>query len=605
MAITQDKYFIEEWFNSVFRELINVEIESRPSKVWFRHMRFSARKRDGLYTPSDASWDVDDTIAWGAYDNGTIYIYDESWDVYTFDWTTLTKLTTAGQDFDNTDYLRDTLKLAYLGGGRYPNAATEYTVASYNAGTATITTNETTLTSDFIWKYVYISDWAASWLRQQRQITNIVSNNQMVLLSWFDTAPTASDTLQVFNEFKSQIRYPQLRQTADTDYLYARDTAGNDMYWYFPNSKKIISYSNRLVQLHKNNSYILVSDVLSYEVVDLTKSFPLGAEALNITSYSGYVFIFFENKIWLLTKNITDTADPDNSFIFTYEDKLWYGLFSEQSFFNDWVNLYVFGNDRRLYAIDVSIASSGDVKVNSTPQALELSWYFDLISSGEVFFNYVANKLRMVHVDSWLTTVYVYNQDINWWYLHSYTSYDSNFMYFFEKIWVDIFTCFNSTIYRLWWLTDNGTNIEQKISFEWPVNLLSEYVTLSGIKLRFWFDWEKMGGKVKVTIWGNKIDVVESDISRLKVIDDINAYVDWGTFGSMLVWDYMYGGAPWEEEAWSVYNEYIDCRMWVNRHWTHYLVEVINDTAYQLYFSFAVPDYSNTDVKTVLPINVF
>jgi hypothetical protein len=113
------------------------------------------------------------------------------------------------------------------------------------------------------------------------------------------------------------------------------------------------------------------------------------------------------------------------------------------------VNLYVFGNDRRFYAVDVSISNTGEVKISAEPQGRELASYFNDITSGEVKFNYNANKLRMVHTTADLTRVYLFNQDITGWYIHRYNGYGDNFMYLFEQIDIDLFTCFGNSIYRI------------------------------------------------------------------------------------------------------------------------------------------------------------
>lgn len=66
-----------------------------------------------------------------------------------------------------------------------------------------------------------------------------------------------------------------------------------------------------------------------------------------------------------------------------------------------------------MYAVDIAISSTGEVKITAEPQAFELSAYFNNISSGTVSFNYSSNKLRLVHTDSTDTTVYLLNQDVN------------------------------------------------------------------------------------------------------------------------------------------------------------------------------------------------
>jgi len=618
MPLIQDKYFVEDWFNSIFTELDNIEVEARPTKSGFLHQRYSFRKRDGLFTPSDDSRQAASAadFKWAWYQSSVLYPYDANWEIYSFDWADLTQLTTDGQTYDGT-YLNHTVKLSYVWGWRYPNDSTEYTVSSYSESwvapniIGTITVSETDFDSSYIDKYVYVDSGTAAGIRQYARISTVPANNQITIDSVFDVGLTSWDKLHIYDELKNQIWYPQLRQTSDTDYLLARDGDGNFWNRYMPNARKIIQHDARLVYLNTEQTAIIVSDNRNLERVwiepttGVTQITTLTDDALNITSFSGYVFVFFEDRVGILVKNILDAENPDDAFLYGFEDKLNVWLFSAQSFYNDGTNLYIFGNDRRFYAIDVSISSSGDIQIKAVPQALELSAYFDNISSGEVKFTYTSNRLRMVHVDSNDTTVYLFNQDVNGWYRHTYDSYNDNFFSFFGKIDTDTYTCHDSYIYRMSWLTDNGTNIEQKISFEGPVRILGEYVYLSGIKFRFGFDGNKIGWKVNVKIGGNLLYTATWEISRLQVVDNINAAADGGTFGSMLVGDYLFGGSPGESELATLYNEYIDCRMNVNKQGSHFKVEIVNDTAYQLYFAFAMPDYSQAHPIMVMPTNHF
>lgn len=599
MPIVQDKYFIEDWMNDVFTELFDVEVEARPTKTGFLHKRYCVRKRDWLYTPEDWSRETDGDIKWWVYDDGDIYLYDGDGELYNFDWWTLTQIVTTGQTFNGTDYVRHTVKADYLWWAK----TSEFNVSAYNAGTSTITTTETTLTTDMVGKFVYMT--TGTWQRQWLEILQRPANNQLKV-NWAFPAPiVAWNKFVIYDKRRNQIFFPQARETANLENLISIDEWENIHYWNFPNARKIILHDNRLVQLHKNQNNILVSDPSNLELIDVSKLVNLNGKALNITSYSWYVFVFFENKIWLLVKNVLDTTDPDNEFLYVYQDKLNFGLFSVDAFYNDWVNLYVFGNDRRFYAIDVSISNSGEVKISAEAQGRELASYFNTITSGEIRFNYNANKLRMAHISSGISTIYVFNQDITWWYIHRYNNYDDNFMAIFEQLDVDLFTCFGNSLYRIWWLTDNWTNVEMKVTFEWPVNLLGEWVELNGITFRLWFDGNKVWGKVRTRIWGNKVFITEADISQLQVVDDINALVDWGTFGSMLVGDYLRWGSPSEWDVTDVYNEYIDCKLGLNKQWTHYEVQIINDEDTQLYFSFAIPEYNQTHPTRVAMNNSF
>lgn len=93
------------------------------------------------------------------------------------------------------------------------------------------------------------------------------ANNQITIDVPFDVDISASDKLHIYDSLKTQIWYPQLRKTSDTDYLYARDTDGNDWYRYMPNAKKMIQHDARVVYLTTEQTAIIVSDDRNLERV--------------------------------------------------------------------------------------------------------------------------------------------------------------------------------------------------------------------------------------------------------------------------------------------------------------------------------------------------
>jgi hypothetical protein len=259
-------------------------------------------------------------------------------------------------------------------------------VSSYNSGTSTITVAETVLTQDYVGKYVYIVSGNLNALRQVRAVSQIISNNQIKVDQGYDVNPGAGDKIIVFNELRSQLWFPQVRKASDPDYIFALDLSGNQNYVYFPNARKMVNFDGRVFYLHKDRTNILVSQLRSYEIIDLTKLVRLTQEAYNIAIHLSYVFVFFPNSTGLLKKVVLDQTT--NQVLYQYQDGINIGSFSEESFYSDGKNLYIFGDDNRLYAINVTLSSTGEVILEEQLQADNLNTYFDKFESGKVLFKY-------------------------------------------------------------------------------------------------------------------------------------------------------------------------------------------------------------------------
>lgn len=572
MAITPEPYVVEDGMTSVFSQIVNCTKRVRPSDEGYEHQIKILSKRPWLIWSE--SWVTWWNILWGAYYNSLLYLYDDWWDVYTFNWTVLTDLSAPVLDVDETDALPHVMKVAFLWWGRYPDASTEFTVASYSW--STITTNETTLTSAYIWKYVYVYSWAAAWLRQYASIQDIPANNKIKLDEAFDVAPTASDVLYIFNDIKSQIRFPQLKKSWDPNYVYARDSDWNENYIYLPNVRKVINFDSRIIYLHKNKTNILVSDSRSYEVIDLTKLVRLSQEALNIEKHLSYVIVFFETEMWLLKKNVYDTITWD--FLYEYQDGLWKWIYSEEAYYSDGKNLYTFSNDNRLYGIDVTLSSDGKVVLNENMQAQTLNYFFDTITWGKVFFRYSLWVLRMFHVWDDGTTKVVKLE--NWeWLIDEYTWFWDNFWRICSSIWTQEYMCHEDNIYQVWWLTDAWTNIRQFIKMYWPASFLDRNFTLYRIRVVMWFDGNPLWWTISYTVWGNTKTTWSLDIEKLSIINEVNELV----LNQWEMWASQMGSVEFWGESWlwvieDYYSEYILVAKNVWKQWTYFTVEIENET---------------------------
>jgi len=82
--------------------------------------------------------------------------------------------------------------------------------------------------------------------------------------------------------------------------------------------------------LHTDLLNILPTDSTDLETILTTKIIPSSSQIMNIDSYSGYFVIFYQDKIGILRKTITNTSTQD--FVYTYQDIASVGLYSAQSY---------------------------------------------------------------------------------------------------------------------------------------------------------------------------------------------------------------------------------------------------------------------------------
>lgn len=679
MATLTDKFLPTEWLNTIFVDIVNCDIITRPSQEWFLHSLYYLRKRNGLFTQIEWEvwqWELDGEIGGAGYFNNVIYPYSKNGSIYNFDGSELTQEKT-GLHYDGVDYSYRTLDIAAYGGGRYPDEYTYYTVSSYDNINAEITINETLTTTqqaEIVGKYVYVKTGPAQW--GSRAVESVPANNRIKLASWYSVDPTTGNLLYIYNKQITQTLFPQLRQWdtdgytftvtgvttapvagdvytnnsfeytvvsvdiswgnwtivttgtgdpelagtltrdswsgdasitfADSDIgierLLSRDTEWNYNFLYFPNDRRIVKWDNRVFGLHKNRNTILPHNSQDPELVDTSLIVPLGsANAQNVDVFSGYLIVFFEDKIGLFKK--VDLWGW--SFVYQYQDILSFWLFSENSYIIYWGNFYVFANDRRFYSISISSTSGGDILAVAEDQGQIMVNYFSQISGGDVRFTYSFGVLRLIHVTDEWTNVYKFTETYKSWLRDTYSQGWNLFQFLYNIDNVE-YTCFDNSLYSLSWLLDVDENIDQRIRMVWPLQTFNDQFMIVKTKIRLWFGGEnQLWGRLVMKIGWNEVTTVESDIAKLWIIDQINQAVWWAwTMGSGVMGDLLMWGEPWIWEIDEYISEYIDIFQNIGKSWTYFDYEIINDTEKQLFFGWAQIIYQTESPNVVYNKNV-
>lgn len=491
---------------------------------------------------------------------------------------------------DTTNYEEDILDVNYLSWSRFPSSAVEYTVSSYNNTTGEITTVETTLTPavDYIGKYAYISAWWTA-KYQQRWIADIPANNKILLTSTYNIDPVAWDKIQIFTSILPQLWFPQLRKWStdpDKKFLFAIDSEWNTKWIYMPERKRLTFWDNRVIQLTKDSQALLASSNIDYEI-PITTTVNFGnAKALNIVPYWWYIIAFFDNKIWLVKKDIIDATAW--TFAYLYQDILDIGLYSENAFLVNGWELYIFGSDRRFYSIDLSAISLWEIIAKPVDIWDTLVNYFNALSWWDIRLYYNNGNLYIVHRSSTWASVFKYNKFYKAWITDDYafSKYTTNFFNFFYNIWSKSYTISWNRIYNMWWLIDDDTVYKQNVQIYGPVQSMFDIVKLLQAKIRMWFDWvNKVAGKWSIEVWWNTITTDSRDFSKVEPLSSINAVLsaDGALWGSM-VWETQYWWV-WET-TWNVSNlfpEIFDVGMKIGLQCGYFKLNIYNDEQAQMY----------------------
>jgi hypothetical protein len=392
----------------------------------------------------------------------------------------------------------------------------------------------------------------------------------------------------LYNDLVEQIWYPQLRKWnigTDVNFIYAQElVTGDTHHWNIPNAYKIVKRDNRLIYLHQNRYAILPTSTRDYEQILLNQILLLSNQnALNIDVYAWYLFVFFSDRIGIVRKVITDQQTQD--FTYIYQDLLDVWLYSENAYLIQGNDLYIFGNDNKLYSVNIDVWWSGEVVWSTIDQWIVMVNYFSKIEWWEVFFNYNSGILYMHHrkqSPASLTT-YKFNTTYKCWIIDEYNFWGN----FYDKLYNignrrfvykdNLFLQFGGT-------TDLGENIDQRIRIYWPVEPMMTLITLLQIKIRLWFDGEAIWWKLKLIIWWYRQYKSEANIEELDIIDLINQYaLGGGTMGSYMFGDPLMAGQPWFGDLQEYFMEFLDIGYRIGKKWSHFVFEIQNDTPHQLY----------------------
>ena len=525
-----------------------------------------------IYNSKDEEWITQDGMVWFHIDTTTPLYIDQ-------------------ENFDDCMLVVD-----YLWWGVYPSETSEYTVSSYDEATGKTTITTSWLSDSFIWKYAYIK--SGSDAKYQERAVSSVTANSFTTPAWFSIAPVSWDKVIFYTKMEQQLWIPQIRKGSwkdDVQYMLAYDKSWNLQWRFFPKKRNMVMWDNRVLQLTDDRQAMLASSNIDYEIPILNSVSFWNSRAKNMAAYGWYLIVFFENKIWLVKKDVVNAESWE--FNYTYQDLLDIWLYSRESFLIQWGNLYIFADDKRLYSVDLTTVSLGEIIWKLEDQWGTLINYFDKFDGWTVRMYYESWVLYLVYRSpEWWSEVFKYYDTFKAWIQDKF-EYSWNFMNFFYTLKQDKYMPAGNLIYKMGGLNDNWKKIEQHIKIYWPVEGMHDLFTMVMTKLRLGLAEDWIWGYVKTTVGWFRPFTKIWNLEDLAIIKEINTFVDrdWtmgsDTTGNVMFWG---EGSLKLKELLEKFSEIIDVSFKVGKKWTYFTIELINTTNRQLMLWAIVP-YYNTD----------
>lgn len=543
------------------------------------------------------------------------YIEIDWWNTNTYDWFSTKKYNSKKEEWENVEWMigffvwstlplhidqenfdEGILLVDYLGWGLYPSDDAEYTVTAYDKSKGIVTVKESTLDDKFIGKYMYVKEWGNA-KYQERAVSLITNKNQITTPAGFANEPEPWDKIVFYKKMEQQIRIPQIRKwksEADKKRVFTY-TRNWDVAWRFmPKKRNLVFRDNRIFQLTDDYQSLIASSNIDYEIPILNYVSFGNSKATNIAAYGGYLIVFFRNKIGLVKKDIVNQETGE--FAYSYQDLLDVWVYSKESFLIQGGNLYVFADDKRLYSVDLTTVSLGEIIGKLNDEWATLINFFDKFDWWTVKMHFQSWILYLVYRDKkGYSQVFKYYDAFKSWIQDRY-EYSWNFFNFLYTLKQSKYVpCWNK-VYRMAGVNDDWKPINQKIKLYWPVQWIYDLFTLIMCKIRLGLSQKWIGGKVILTVGWYKPFKKTRDISELDIIKEINEIVDkdW-TIGSGLFGNSMFGGD--DGSFWKLgemFSEIIDISVKIGKKGSYFTIELENQTDRQLIVWGIVP-YYNTD----------
>lgn len=438
------------------------------------------------------------------------------------------------------------------------------------------------------------------------------------ILSWYvqnyywNWINTATVEINKFNErpFVNVLSYQWSMQlliawnVSVNNKVVSRDIAWFVNTWNLPNFRQLLYYDNRIFWLRIDWMWLIVTSSQYLEQlwtswwVLLNISFG-NSRCLSTWLFSWFFITFFERKLWVVEKKITDQTNW--FFIYEHNDLLDIWVFSEFSYVSTWNDLYVFWSDNRFRAVNIKDTIIW-VKADTTDEWFIVQDYLDKIKWWDVRLYYKNWTILIVwRKPDWKSTqVLRYVERRKAWFIDEY-NYWLNFMSFYDSLGQDEFTCVDRSFVIRWWITDLWEVIVQRWKLYWPIQWQDIISQLEICKFRIWFDWTPIWWRFRLFGWWFTSVRKSWDLDSIDIVKEINEKILWWQlfWSSVYWWSIFWWDINLLEKLLKEYPEYFNFSFAIWDLFDYYTIEFINDNNTNLIICWVMPMYTTQSDVTV------
>lgn len=550
----QEDFIVQKWFNSTHSELENRELVQNPTEEGFLWQTATLKKRPGLFTDQDVSWDytrsTDSQIMGKVVRDGNMFFWDDECNVYNFtrssDSYELEKVYNASTDVvlkDKDMYWNDIKQKAivvpYL--CDYVNGWTADKVSSTNDdgnGNVKLVVNESAVfSSDSVWDYIYFNQDASSNARWQiRQIVEFIDDQTVFLNEQFYSETSTwevNESWETYNTIDDVAVFNNIRNKDNLVLCIWVNNYESSFRNLWGNDIEIFEWRFRYINWYGSSVGWSVGSG-EYEILDpstiLGASIDARWQKMNsLLLTKNYLLVNMDTSIHVVWQiAATDTSDPIynlNSII--NGDSAFY---PESIFSKGW--LYYISKDRTLESGDIIAVSSNIIYGETKNQWVVVQKYLDEINPDTYVRVYDYWRWMIIqYVNNSSTTMLMYDNIYEWWMVWKYNEAirdKFDFYYWDMVIWVGNKVCLRK------WNSDLWQDIRTKYVVTWSKNFVNSMFSLKKIKISLWYYSNVIKFKIRLDLWYAVFEGrVEKDAKWVEYLTRQNLAANWDTMWSI------------------------------------------------------------------------
>lgn len=532
------EYRLQEWFNSIYKNIINCDIKNPPYNLAFQDNFFFVTKREWLISSMNFDGRVWDFVKYEDINTTKYFALVEKDDniiIYDVDlsaWTSSVSLTKPKWTYFKFH------KLLWVGWDQ----ADTWTATGGSPSTLADSTKSWT-PNQYAWYYVYIK-WGA-WRWQYRYIISNTANTLTVW--WFDVTPNTTTEYTIYEDLAENI------VISSEDWSYKYDWTSWESFIY--------DHYDSIASWKWRGWYIQDWDIWYSELWD-----PLYTKADNILLLSDknvfrlepvgdYLLVLSPTKMYVI-KEVNDAQWNSTYFVSELQSNIW--LYSKDSINTEkWI--YLLASDKVFYAMSLSVSWErviwnlenlsrniypmlnnlwDDVYIKTTPDSIKVIDRSD--ETYEIIFSnsyqwWITNRFKAnvndIEIVDWIS-YYMWNGYlwVRGWNKDLWEDYDQIIEMitgqqniFQIKLWNMIKMLFGRTNYRPRWKIEFTWHVgSYKYSKSYSLNKIHYFETISDA---IWSSMWEVLMWWELFWWDNQLEWLLSDIGVIKIPETISGNI--------------------------------------------------------------------------------